>query len=392
MTLHAIRRPRITIGVGLAICALVGALIPPAASTAQSTGGQTCQGARVRVTLAPAAPTRYMLAGWLCSRGRPDGKPVQILLSGLTYDHTYWDSPYQPPRYSYIDTALQRPGNHTVVFNVDRIGVGDSDRPPAPLVTVASEAWVAHQLVQALRHGSLGHTRYATVIGVGHSMGSAMWIYEAAIYHDVDALVLTSYLHDPNVAQQQAIAATLQPADSDPAFAARHLPAGYYTTVSGAATRIADFYAPGDTDPAMAATDEAFKQTATSGERASLDLARDPAYSRHITVPVLIVVGQDDALGCDPSQGLDCRDAAAICRREASDFSPATHLATFVLAGAGHSINLHRNAATWFAVAAAWINQAIAPSRQQPRPRADGARQTPPGTSPTAPPASTPCP
>jgi hypothetical protein len=95
--------------------------------------------------------------------------------------------PYQPDQYSYVQAALD---DHQVVFNLDRIGVGQSDRPPADRVTVASEAYVTHQIVQALRHGQLDGTRFGRVVGVGHSMGSAIWMYEAAHDHDVDALVL----------------------------------------------------------------------------------------------------------------------------------------------------------------------------------------------------------
>jgi len=389
MTLHRIGPHRITIGLGLAISALIGALMLPAAGTAHANSGRTCQRTSVPVTLQPTEPTHYRLAGWLCSRGRPDGKPYR---SCSRASPTTTPTGTAPTSRRATPTLTQRWTGRAATRSCSTSTVSASATPttaPAPLVTVASEAWVAHQLVQALRHGGLGHTRYATVIGVGHSMGSAMWIYEAAQYHDVDALVLTSYLHQPNVTHQQAIAATLQPADRDPTFAARNLPAGYYTSASGAATRIADFYSPADTDPAMAATDEALKQTATSGERATLDLARDPTYSRHITVPVLIVVGQDDALAATrPRPRLPRRrDHLPQGSTGLLSSSPPGHVRS---CRRGHSINLHRNAATWFAVAARWINQAITQSRQ-PRPRARRLTQTPPGTSPTAPPANTPC-
>jgi pimeloyl-ACP methyl ester carboxylesterase len=157
-------------------------------------------------------------------------------------------------------------------------------------VTVVTEAFVAHQLVQQLRHDG----GFRRVMGVGHSYGSAIWMVEAAGHQDVDALVLTGYLHQANPVQQAAIAAGLCPASQDPAFTDDPPPDGYVTTKPG--TRGASFYyLPGATRTASA-LDERTKATGTTGQRATMSLARDPAYSRTITVPVLLVVGDHDTL------------------------------------------------------------------------------------------------
>jgi pimeloyl-ACP methyl ester carboxylesterase len=333
-----------------ALC--VAVVVPPLGPAPASANSAHCRRQSLVVTLTPQASTRYHVVGWLCGLNRraDPGTAVQVLMSGLTYSHRYWDMPYRGLRYSYV-AAATRAGH--VVFSVDRIGVGESDRPPAGEVSVASEEYVAHQVVQALRAGVLGGIHFRTVTGVGHSMGSAIWMYEAARWRDVDGLVLTSYLHQPNVAQQQLIAASLHPAGEDPVFAGRGDLDGYFTTVPG--SRLGDFYLPSAADPAVVALDEALKQTVTAGELATLNLARDPTYSRAIQVPVLLLVGEYDSLGCDPSVGLDCQSSDVLYHRETGYYSRRAHLTACVIPNSGHSLNLHPNAGFWFAIANEWI-------------------------------------
>ncbi|MEV6924018.1 alpha/beta fold hydrolase [Dactylosporangium sp. NPDC051485] len=172
---------RLLIVLPLLVSAIV--VLTPAAAQAR---GPACQRRDTSVALTPAASVRHRVAGWLCRPSRPTGT-VQVLMSGFTYDHTYWEVGDR----SYVRAALQA---GMAVYTVDRIGVGASDRPPADQVTVVTEAFVAHQLVQQLRHDG----GFRRVMGVGHSYGSAIWMVEAASHHDVDALVLTGYLHQAN--------------------------------------------------------------------------------------------------------------------------------------------------------------------------------------------------
>jgi alpha-beta hydrolase superfamily lysophospholipase len=353
-------RIRTVFAAGLLLLGVVAAGYPPSPVSHSSRGSATaCQRTTVPVTLTPADTTSYEIVGWLCARGPVQGKTVQLLVSGFTYDHHYWDMPYQPTLYSYVRAALNA-GYAT--FNIDRIGVGQSDRPPAAQVTVASQAYTIHQTVQALRQGAIAGTPFAKVIGVGHSMGAAIWIYEAANYSDVDGLVLADYLHQPNVAQQKSIAATMYPAQQDARFGAS-VPPGYLTSRPG--TRGTDFYRNGFVDQAVVALDESLKQTATTGEAKTLDLARDPRFSRAIQVPVLLVVGEHDDLGCASGAGLSCASGAAILAREQANYSPQACLAAVLLPSAGHDTNLHLNARQWFASAALWADKRVGSSAQR---------------------------
>jgi pimeloyl-ACP methyl ester carboxylesterase len=312
--------------------------------------------------LSPAGPVPYRLVGWLCTAADPIPGVVQLLVSGYSYDHNYWNMPgVDAYRYSYA-RSLTAAGY--TVFAIDRIGVGQSDHPPAQQVTVPAEAYVLHQVVAALRHGTIGATRFRRVIGVGHSLGAAIWLCEAGTptaatrhtpcpgYGDVDGLILADYLHQLAPNATAAIAQTLHPADDDPKFAGQQLPVGYLTTKPG--TRGRDFYDLRYADPTVIVVDEAMKQTGTTGEAATIDTANNPVTSQAIQVPVLLVVGQDDTLTCDRFAAMSCADSEAIIAREAPYFSRRSSLQAFIVPRSGHDTNLHPDAARWFDAATRW--------------------------------------
>jgi hypothetical protein len=74
-------------------------------------------------------------------------------------------------------------------------------------------------------------------------------------------------------------------------------------------------------------------------------------------VPTLIATGQDDFIFCGALT--PCTSAGVVRAREAPNFSPAACLSTYVLPGAGHDINLERNAPDWFAAADRWVGDVV---------------------------------
>jgi pimeloyl-ACP methyl ester carboxylesterase len=310
----------------------------------------------VPVTVSDTDPVRYLLSGELClvdsERGR---RSVEILVSGLTYDHHYFDFPYRPDEYSYVRAAHRR-GYST--FNIDRLGVGRSDRPPAEKLTVQSHAWTLGQLVRGLRTGDIGGHAFGTVVGVGHSLGAAILQYLAGSANGRDGvpdyLVLSDMLMRGNAAAGTALGKATYPAEEDAKFAGTGLPSGYLTTRPG--TRGASFYHPLTADPAAIGTDEALKQPASPTERATLGAARTPVVTRAIAVPVLIVVGEYDTLQCDIAAGLSCASDAAVLARESANFAPGACLAARVVAGAGHSVNLHPTAKDAYRMVHDWLD------------------------------------
>jgi hypothetical protein len=135
--------------------------------------------------------------------------------------------------------------------------------PPSSVLTIAAEAVAPHDVVGALRSGSLG-TAFSRVGWVGHSSGSMDGITVAARYgNDLDALVVTGLLHGQS-AEQGAAPAQLYPAIDDPKFPPRP----------------------------------------------------EDGLTHRVNVPVLLVVGQRDALFYG-AEWIDCDSPIAVRDREA---------------------------------------------------------------------------
>src|SRR5581483_583937 len=66
-----------------------------------------CEESSLPVKLSADGQAIYSVTGWLCARGNFSGKTVQLLVSGVSYDHNYWDFPYQSDNYSYVQSATK---------------------------------------------------------------------------------------------------------------------------------------------------------------------------------------------------------------------------------------------------------------------------------------------
>ena len=150
---------------------------------------------------------------------------LQILTHGGTLDHTYWDI---APGYSYVDAAAAA-GYATLSY--DRLGTGLSDHPdPVQVVQLPIQIEIAHAIVQKARNAAIGGFNFDKVVGVGHSLGSALTQGVAAKYpSDFDALILqgtsTTFSYTPI-----GVASTAQQlASTDPSGRFKSLPAGYVT-------------------------------------------------------------------------------------------------------------------------------------------------------------------
>jgi len=323
-------------------------LLPLTAVTARAEGAHTATPITFSVQLTPDDPTTYTVVGWLNSPGPTQGRTLHLLLSGATYNHTYWDFPHRSAKYSYVQT-LHRAGYATL--NLDRLGVGQSDRPRGASLTPTSDAYVVHQIVQHLRADpTYGFSR---ILLVGHSLGSAIAIAEAAAYQDVDGVVLTGFLHS-NGPDVPAFVANVYPAAEDPAFANRMLPSGYFTTRPGQRGQ-SFFYYRWTTDPIIVARDEATKDTVTEGELGSFAEVVSSTQSRNIRVPVLSLIGQYDTLFCTPPI---CAEAA----QEAAFFDAATPFELQIIPSTGHILNLHRTAPSTFNRIRVWADTYFGPT------------------------------
>jgi len=351
--------PRFALGL---LCALALAALVPSSAAAAKASGLRCEELSFDVTLSPSDATVYNVFGVLCARGSIHNKTIQIALHGATYSHTYWDWPYQPQLYSYVRSATAA---GYAVLDLDRIGIGQSDRPPAAAVTIGSNAYVVHQIVQALRGGDLvvhsfGRIRAERVALVGHSLGSLISIQEAATYGDVDGVALTGISHTITPILGDTLS-TLYPANLDPHFSGQSIPDGYLTSLPG--HRDVFYHAP-FFDPVVLAIDENTKETVTTAE---LDTAV-PALglSTGIHVPVLVVVGDYDAAFCNPPT---CSASGSLAT-EPSFYAPDACTETAAIPGSGHDLNLHFQAPLAYAAVLNWMDRRVGrnPNAAPPQP------------------------
>lgn len=323
--------------------------VPPAAA---GPPGASCQELDVPVSLDILLAAHVHVQ--LCVPGGERHSAVQVLLPGATYNSYYWDFPYQPDTYSYV-RAANAAGYPTL--NVDRVGTGGSSREPSVAVTLASQAAVVHQLVGKLRAGAIGGIAFPRVVLVGHSLGSALAEAEASTYHDVAGVVLTGATHHVSAVDLTgAVLTAAYPAGEDPKFGSGY-DIGYITTIPG--ERASVFYAAPDTDAGVVAVDEAEKDVVSATELAGAVLELTGTASRDITAPVLIAQGGADLLFCSGPLSSDCSGAAALYWQEAPYFCAAARLRTYVLPGAGHDVNLERNAADYRRAVADWLGQFV---------------------------------
>ena len=332
------------------------ALAPEARAAAES-----CRDSLLPVALAPGQRADQQVFTRLCL---PEGQPpatVQLLVHGITYSHLYWDFPdptAHTERYSYVRSALNA-GFATLAM--DRIGNGVSSHPLGTSVTIDTNAYVVHQVIQALRSGQLegpsGPVAFQKVLLVGHSYGSFTAWYEVTDYQDVDGVILSGVSHTIGVDSAVRAFGTLQPAASDPAFAGLGYDPTYETTRPG--TRYYAFYDPGQADPAVLALDEQTKGTVVLSETDTFALIL--ARPLDLRVPVLLVNGTQDRLFCGPTlTGTVCSSAALLRAVEQPRLGPQVPCVdAFVLPGAGHDLNTLYASQDWFAVAQDWAARRV---------------------------------
>lgn len=318
----------------------------------QPFGAVTCTTALVPVKLTPLSLFTNTVSVELCMPADASRDTALVTVPGATYGHYYWDFPYQPEQYSFVRHAT---GAGFATLNVDRIGCGASDRPLSALVTLTNQAYVGHQLVQALKSGYFGHA-FSNVALVGHSLGSVISIAQAVTYHDVDALVVTGYLHTFGLGLPAALP-NVYPAILDPRFGASGLDVGYLTTQPG--TRGSTFYYVDNADPGAIGMDETLKETVTPTELAELEVYGNQVVSQLINVPVLSVVGRWDSLFC---MALPCLDVLNASTLEPLAYSPAAQMKLVIVPEAGHNLNLQSNAPVTYSEILTWLDERFPPN------------------------------
>jgi pimeloyl-ACP methyl ester carboxylesterase len=347
--------PTLTCSLLACFALLASALAAPDATAASSV---SC----AEIDLPVSVPTpRETMHGQLCMPAGSAPTTVQLLIPGGTYNRVYWDFPYQPERYSY-QRDMASHGYPT--FAVDRLSTGQSTKPPSAVLVDSVEAASIHQVVDHLRAGRVGGWRSDRVVLAGHSLGSGVAILEAATYHDVDGVILTGMTHLVSaLTLVKALTIHLYPVTLDPQLRKNSNDPGYLTTRPGQREPL--FYATRDADPQVITTDEATKdRVPISGTGAVTVFDFFGPASRGVDVPVLLAVGEKDAIFCG-FLARDCSSAETLRKGEAPYFGPAAELSTYVLPESGHAMALHKNADEYREATRAWLRAQFGTRDQQ---------------------------
>lgn len=348
----------------LGVAAMAALLLALFAAPAQAHGNPTpnlsihpshkgwCVAGKAPVASAEDQPKSWLIAYTYCQPFRwKDGHQVDVLTHGATYTGDYWDWKQDPATYSYVGKTLDS-GRATLDY--DRIGNGGSSRPVNPAeISMATDAFVLHQLIVTMH--KIG---FRQINSISHSLGSGVALVESTTdYHDgikADRLVLTGYLHRPS---NPAVTAGNYPANQDPKFAAAGLDGGYLTSRPG--VRGTSFHSP-SSDPAVVAFDDDHKDLVSLPDLLNFlgqrGVAAGANVSNSVTVPVLVVEGQQDAIFCYDPATFDCSNLATLVANETPFYTKAKSLTIATVADSGHDLTLHRTgAAVSYGIINDWI-------------------------------------
>jgi pimeloyl-ACP methyl ester carboxylesterase len=299
-----------------------------------------------RAAVAEGAPADQRITGTLCTPRGMRATTVQLLVHGGTYDRDYWTVRGRTGGPSYMEAAV---GTGHAALAFDRLGSGDSSAPHSSRYTDTTHELVTLQLIRTLRERG-----YRKVVLVGHSFGATTARMLAAKHPDaVDGLVLTGEGAPPNTASFEQMLGLYMPAGQHPLLADRRLDDGYLALRTGG--KAAWFYNRKTTEPHVLLRDEL---TTEPGVYPADPAYGDVALNRHIRVPVLVVVGQDDKLICGGT-GADCSSSAALKASAAPLYGPRAELEALTVPATGHSLNVHRTAPMWYAYAQGWVKHRV---------------------------------
>jgi len=288
-----------------------------------------------------------------------------LALHGGTYNSSYWSWPQDPHDRSFVWRALAA---GYAILVPDRLGYGQSSRPPSTEVTFTAQADTLHQLVRDMGDGSLG--QYSSIIGIGHSYGSAELAYLAAIYpHDLAAVVMTGSGHQVSAQTTGQTSTLFAPAAVVRPDRFGGLDPGYLTTINRQA-RLAVLYDPRYVKTAVLNYDTATEDTLPIGEAETrpVNLAED---TTQITVPALLVDGEHDSHYCDgaqtiPESNLDeCTSGASLYASERGNYQAC--FAAAVIPDSGHDLTTEQGAAQAADVTLQWARATLPPNGTRAR-------------------------
>lgn len=196
------------------------AVTAPALAGQDAGPGRECRDVQVPVALAAGQPAKERIYGKMCTPSGRSPETIQLLVHGAVYTGDYWEFPDPSggtDRYNYAATA-NRAGFATLA--IDRIGSGRSSHPLSTTITIESNAFTMHQIVQAIRRGDItapGGEQFHKVVYVGHSYSTFVGWFLATDYGEgLDAAVFTGNIRGVTVTAPLLLYPSIYPAALDP--------------------------------------------------------------------------------------------------------------------------------------------------------------------------------
>jgi len=313
--------------------------------------GVTSHAATVREPVAftvtnPLDPGKtYTVHGVLVRPAAGCSGSVLLAMHGLSYGAWAWDFPLRPETYS-VAQALADRGFATLA--VDELGYGTSagegapDHPNGYTLTVESYAEMTAQMVAQIRAGTYqaaSPTPFSHVGLLGHSAGSEIVELAAGLHPGIaDVVIATGYTHEPFVDNDWLIREWSQ--DN-----LRALQDDYEYFETNPTIRAHDMYWLPNADADVVGLDTSMANLTPSGEVFSIGIQPSRFVLWRITVPVLVVLGEHDALF-----------PGRFGPNEMKLFLGAKDKTLRIAQNAGHAMMLQRNAPSTNTKIANWLD------------------------------------
>ncbi|CAG8954711.1 hypothetical protein HYFRA_00004634 [Hymenoscyphus fraxineus] len=295
------------------------------------------------LTTSERSNVSYTIGATFCQpkfNGTQNSSTVILASHGLGFDRSYWNIPYQPEKYSFLDFVIGQ--GYSVLF-YDRLGVGQSSKVSGYINQLSIQESILAQLAALVKSGAYTGTLgvpKSTVL-IGHSFGSTITHAVAKSKPGAaDAIILTGYSNNATLVKTPVLISAWQLKIANLFREAwSQLDTGYVTWVDLYSNVNTFFKAPGyTTDAAMFA--EQHKQPFGITELLS---GGSPGRTNY-TGPVLVVAGSNDFIFCNGYCEGVLEPAAKL------DFPSSSSLKTYVQPDTGHGMNFHTNATGFYKV------------------------------------------
>jgi pimeloyl-ACP methyl ester carboxylesterase len=344
--MNRLHRPATAAVAGLAALAALAVGQPPRAAADTTAGvsssAVTFQVHNVNTSMVPC-PTdgaAYTVKGHLTVPEGATPSAVVLDLHGLGYGEFFWDFQSVPD----YDWAAGLADRGIASVSVDRLGYGASGHPPGNQSCMGGQADVAHQIVQALKSGSYTMdggpaVPFGRVVLAGHSAGGGISQVEAYSFHDVDGLMVFSWADSDQ--SPQVLRAFAQ---TGGVCLSGGKPPGYAPLgQSDDQFKALMFHR---ADPAVESAATAMRTPDPCGDDASIpaEIFVDHMQVPSIKLPVLIVIGADDAIF--PPPALDHQRAL---------YTGTSDVTAVSVPDTGHAVTLELSAPSTRDTVAAWL-------------------------------------